>query len=107
MAPSVLLGLAIALEVAATIAMRSSDGFTRLGPSLIVVVGYGLAFYLLAIVLRTIPVSVTYAVWSAVGTAAIAIIGMSLLGEPASALKIGSLVLIVVGVIGLNVGGAH
>ncbi|MEA2246832.1 MAG: small multidrug resistance pump [Solirubrobacteraceae bacterium] len=103
----VLLSLAIAVEVAATIALRASEGFTRVVPSLIVVLGYGLAFYLLAIILRSIPVSVAYAVWSGVGTAAVAIIGMTLLGEPAGALKVASLALIVVGVIGLNLGGAH
>jgi small multidrug resistance pump len=104
----VLLGLAIAVEVAATVALRSSDGFTRPVPSLIVVIGYGFAFYLLALVLRSIPVSVTYAVWSGVGTAAVAVIGMTVLGEPATAMRIASLVLIVVGVVGLNLaGGAH
>ena len=103
-----LLGLAIAVEVAATVALRSSDGFTRPVPSLIVVIGYGFAFYLLALVLRSIPVSVTYAVWSGVGTAAVAVIGMTVLGEPATAMRIASLVLIVVGVVGLNLaGGAH
>ena len=100
-----LLALAIAVEVAATVALRSSDGFTRLVPSLIVVSGYAVAFYLLALVLRSMPVSVTYAVWSAVGTAAIAVIGMTALGEPATALKIASLVVIVAGVVGLNAAG--
>jgi small multidrug resistance pump len=102
-----MLVLAIVAEVAATIALRESDGFTRLWPSVIAIVGYGVAFYLVALVLRTIPVSVTYAIWSAVGTAIVAIIGMVALGEPAGALKVASLVLIVVGVIGLNVAGAH
>jgi small multidrug resistance pump len=102
-----MLVLAIVAEVAATIALRESDGFTRLWPSVIAIVGYGVAFYLVALVLRTIPVSVTYAIWSAVGTAIVAIVGMVALGEPAGALKVASLVLIVVGVIGLNVAGAH
>jgi small multidrug resistance pump len=82
--------------------LRSSDGFSRLVPSLLVVVGYVLAFYLLALVLRSIPVSVAYAVWSGIGTAAVAVIGMTVLGEAAGALKIASLVLITVGVVGLN-----
>ncbi|MEA2284376.1 MAG: small multidrug resistance pump [Solirubrobacteraceae bacterium] len=107
MPPWLMLVLAIVAEVAATIALRESDGFTRLWPSVIAIVGYGVAFYLVALVLRTIPVSVTYAIWSAVGTAIVAIIGMVALGEPAGALKVASLVLIVVGVIGLNVAGAH
>jgi small multidrug resistance pump len=102
-----MLVLAIVAEVAATIALRESDGFTRLWPSVIAIAGYGVAFYLVALVLRTIPVSVTYAIWSAVGTAIVAIVGMVALGEPAGALKVASLVLIVIGVIGLNVAGAH
>ena len=107
MPPWLMLVLAIVAEVAATIALRESDGFTRLWPSVIAIVGYGVAFYLVALVLRTIPVSVTYAIWSAVGTAIVAIVGMVALGEPAGALKVASLVLIVIGVIGLNVAGAH
>ncbi|MEA2316678.1 MAG: small multidrug resistance pump [Solirubrobacteraceae bacterium] len=107
MPPWLMLVLAIVAEVAATIALRESDGFTRLWPSVIAIAGYGVAFYLVALVLRTIPVSVTYAIWSAVGTAIVAIVGMVALGEPAGALKVASLVLIVVGVIGLNVAGAH
>ena len=103
--PALLLALAIAVEVVATVALRSSDGFSRLVPSLLVVAGYVLAFYLLALVLRSIPVSVAYAVWSGIGTAAVAVIGMTVLSEPAGALKIASLVLIVVGVVGLNVAG--
>jgi len=63
MAASLLLTLAIALEVAATLALRVSDGFTKLAPSIVVVVGYGTAFFLLGLVLRSIPVSVAYAVW--------------------------------------------
>lgn len=102
----VLLTLAIAVEVAATLALRASDGFTRIGPSIAVVAGYATAFFLLGPVLRTIPVSVAYAVWSAVGTGTIALIGMALLDEPAGAIRIVSLVLIMVGVVGLNLAGS-
>jgi small multidrug resistance pump len=105
MPPVLLLALAIAVEVAATVALRSSDGFSRPVPSVMVVLGYALAFYLLALVLRSIPVSVAYAVWSGIGTAAVAVIGMTVLGEPAGALKLASLVAIVVGVVGLNLAG--
>jgi small multidrug resistance pump len=107
MPPAVLLVLAILVEVAGTIALRATDGFTRLVPSVLAVVSYASAFYLVAQVLKTMPVSVTYAVWSAVGTAAVALIGMTMLDEPATALKIASLVLIVIGVVGLNVEGTH
>jgi small multidrug resistance pump len=102
-----LLGFAILAEVAGTLALRASDGFSRPLPSAIVVVGYGAAFWLMALVLREISVSVTYAVWSGVGTALIATIGMTALGEPVSALKVLSLAAIVAGVVGLNAGGAH
>ncbi|MEA2288513.1 MAG: small multidrug resistance pump [Solirubrobacteraceae bacterium] len=102
-----ILVLAILLEVAGTIALRATDGFTRLIPSLIMFVSYAGAFYLVAQVLKTMPVSVTYAVWSAVGTAAVAAIGMTVLDEPATVIKIASLVLIVVGVVGLNLEGTH
>jgi small multidrug resistance pump len=107
MPPGALLAIAIAIEVGATISLRYSDGFTKPLPSAIVVAGYGLSFYLLALVLRDISVSTAYAVWSGAGTAAVAIIGIALLGEPATALKVGSILLIVVGVIALNLSGAH
>jgi small multidrug resistance pump len=103
----VLLALAIAVEVAATISLRASDGFTKLLPSVIVVMGYATSFYLLSLILRDLSVGTTYAIWAGAGTAAIAVIGIVVLGEPASALKIVSIVLIVAGVIGLNVAGAH
>jgi small multidrug resistance pump len=103
----VLLALAIAVEVAATISLRASDGFTRLLPSTIVVIGYATSFYLLSLILRDLSVGTTYAIWAGAGTAAIAVIGIVVLGEPATALKIVSIVLIVAGVIGLNLAGAH
>jgi small multidrug resistance pump len=102
-----LLALAIAIEVGATISLRYSDGFTKPLPSAIVVVGYVLSFYLLALVLRDISVSTAYAVWAGAGTAAVALIGMAILGEPATAVKIGAILLIVVGVIALNLAGAE
>ena len=107
MPAGVLLALAITIEVGATISLRYSDGFTRPLPSAIVVVGYVLSFYLLALVLRDISVSTAYAVWAGAGTAAVALIGMAILGEPATAIKLASIALIVIGVIGLNLTGAH
>lgn len=62
-----LLGIAIIAEVIATSALKASSGFTRLGPSLVVIVGYACAFYFLALVMRTIPVGIAYAIWSGVG----------------------------------------
>jgi small multidrug resistance pump len=101
------LAFAISSEVIATVALKASDGFSRPVPATIVVVGYGLSFWMLALVLKHLSVGTTYAVWSAVGTAAIAIIGMLAYGETANALKLASLGLIVLGVIGLNAAGTH
>ena len=98
---------AIAAEVIGTVALKASDGFSRPLPSALVVVGYLLSFWLLALVLKNLSVGTTYAIWSAAGTAAVAMIGIALYGEAASALKIASLGLIVLGVVGLNAAGAH
>jgi small multidrug resistance pump len=102
-----MLAAAIALEVVATVALKASDGFSRPVPSAIVVAGYLLSFWLLALVLKQLSVGTTYAIWSAVGTAAVALIGIAMYGETASMLKLASLGLIVLGVIGLNAAGAH
>ena len=104
---AILLSLAIVTEVAGTVALRYSDGFTKLAPSAAVVVGYGLSFWLLALVLRELSIGTTYAVWSAVGTALIAAFGVFALGEPAGAWKLASLGLIIIGVVGLNLAGSH
>lgn len=69
------LSLAIAAEVIGTSALKASDEFTKLWPSLIVVLGYGVAFYLLSLVLKTVPIGVAYAVWSGAGIVLIAVIG--------------------------------
>jgi len=98
----VLLILAIASEVVGTIALRFSDGFTRPLPVVTVVIGYGLAFYLLSLTLRELSLSITYAVWSGVGTATVAAIGMAALGESVNVVKLVSIGLIIVGVVGLN-----
>jgi len=104
---ALLLSAAIAAEVIATVSLKASDGFSRPIPSAITVVGYLISFWLLALVLKELSVGTTYAIWSAVGTAAVALIGIAAYGESASLLKIASLGLIVLGVIGLNAAGAH
>ncbi|MGW1723902.1 DMT family transporter [Streptomyces sp. NPDC002306] len=98
---------AIAAEVAATTAMKYSDGFSRLWPSLLTALGYVVAFALLARTLRTVPVGTAYAIWSGAGTATIAVIGLALFGEALTLAKAAGLVLIVGGVLVLNLGGAH
>ncbi|BFP56063.1 DMT family transporter [Streptomyces fimicarius] len=102
-----LLAAAIAAEVAGTTAMKYSEGFTRLWPSLGTVVGYLIAFTLLAQTLKTLSVGTAYAIWAGVGTAAVALIGILFLGESGNLVKIAGIALIVAGVVVLNLGGAH
>jgi len=104
---ALLLLVAIAIEVAATALLPRTAGFTDLGWSVAVLVGYATSIWLLAVVVRTISVSTAYAVWSGLGTAIVAVIGYLWLGEQMSLLKAASLAMIVVGVIGLNLAGAH
>lgn len=99
--------LAIAFEVSGTTCMKLSQGFTRLGPTIGMVIFYSLSFSMLTLVLKKMEVSVAYAVWSGLGTSLIAIIGIVWFREPATILKLFSLGLIVAGVVGLNLGGSH
>ena len=69
------LAIAIVAEVIGTSALKASDGFTKLYPSLIVIVGYGVSFYCLSLTLRTIPIGIAYAIWSGVGIVLISLIG--------------------------------
>jgi small multidrug resistance pump len=103
----VLLAFAIVSEVAGTTALKFSNGFTRLWPTVGVAVGYGLSFYLLALTLRSVPVGTAYAIWSAAGTALIATIGILFLGESANVVRIGGIALVIVGVVILNLADAH
>ncbi|MEW1611972.1 MULTISPECIES: multidrug efflux SMR transporter [unclassified Streptomyces] len=102
-----LLAAAIAAEVAGTTAMKYSEGFTRLWPSIGTAVGYLIAFTLLAQTLKTLSVGTAYAIWAGVGTAAVALIGILFLGESGSLVKLAGVALIVAGVVVLNLGGAH
>lgn len=97
-----LLAGAIAAEVVGTSALKASDGFTRLWPSALVVLGYALAFYLLALTLRSIPVGVAYAIWSGLGTVLIALIGWWLFGQRLDAFALAGIGLIVAGVLLMN-----
>ena len=103
----VLLMTAIGMEVAATALLPRARGFTDPGWSMLVVAGYAASIWLLAVVVRTLPVSVAYAVWAGVGTAVVAAVGYLFLGESMSWLRASSLALIVVGVVGLNLAGTH
>ena len=104
--PWVLLGAAIGTEVAGTLALRASDGFTKLAPSVIVVVGYVASFILLALVLKTLPVGIVYAIWSAIGVALVAVLGKVLFDDPVPPLAVVGIVLIVGGVILVSASGA-
>lgn len=94
--------VAIALEVCGTTAMKLSQGFTKALPSLLLFVFYGLAFTLLTLALKKIEISVAYAMWSGLGTALIAIVGIYWFQESMTLVKFLSLVAIVAGVVGLN-----
>lgn len=104
------LGLAILAEVVATSALKATDGFTRLGPSVVVVIGYGLSFYFLSLVLQVIPIGITYAIWSGLGLALISLIGWVWYGQSLSPLALVGIGLILAGTVVLNLSsgpGSH
>ncbi len=104
----VFLAGAIASEVVATLSLRASEGFSRLGFAAVVVVGYVVAFVLLSLTLtRGVPLGVAYGIWAAVGVAALAVLSIPLFGEGLSAIQVGGLVLVVLGVVALEAGGSH
>ncbi|MEV6138745.1 multidrug efflux SMR transporter [Nocardia sp. NPDC051990] len=103
-----LLALAIVSEITATVSLKISDGFTKVVPSIIVVIGYGATFFFLSRALkRGMPIGVAYGIWSAVGVAAIAVIGALFLDERLSLIQVGGIGLVIVGVLALELGGAH
>jgi len=97
------LSVAIVSEVIATSALKQSEGFTKLAPSILVLAGYGLAFYFLSLTLRTIPVGIAYAVWAGAGIALISLIGWILFNQKLDLPAFIGIGLIVSGVIVLNV----
>ncbi|MBL8498352.1 QacE family quaternary ammonium compound efflux SMR transporter [Nitrosomonas sp. JL21] len=97
-----ILAAAIVSEVIATSYLKTTEGFTRLWPSVIVVAGYVLAFYFLSLTLRTIPVGIAYAIWSGVGVVLIALSGWLFLGQTLDIAAVIGLVLIVLGVAVIN-----
>jgi small multidrug resistance pump len=100
--PYLYLAGAILGEVIATSALKASEGFTELLPSLLVVAGYALAFYLLSMVLKTIPVGVAYAIWSGAGIALITVVGWVVYGQKIDVAGVGGMALIMAGVIVLQ-----
>jgi small multidrug resistance pump len=97
-----LLMVAIVAEVIATSALKFTEGFTRLWPSLIVIVFYETAFVLLSLCLRAIPVGIVYAVWSGVGMVLIALVAWLILGQSLDAPALAGIALIVGGVVVIN-----
>lgn len=98
---------AIGIEVSATAALPRTDGFRSIGWTAAVLAGYALSIWMLTWVVREIPVSFAYAIWSGLGTAGIAVVGSVFLDEPLDLVKAGAIALIVAGVVILNAQGAH
>jgi quaternary ammonium compound-resistance protein SugE len=94
--------LAGLLEIVWAVGLKYTDGFTRLWPSVITVAAMIASVYFLAIAVRTIPIGTGYAVWTGIGAVGVAILGMILFGEPRTMLRIGSILLIVAGIVGLK-----
>lgn len=93
------LGIAIVTEVVGTVALKPSHGFTRLWPSVMVTVGYGLSFYFMSLALRTLSVGLIYAIWAGAGVALISVIAWVVFGEQLDMPAIVGIALIIAGVI--------
>jgi len=96
------LAIAILAEVIATSALKASDEFSRIGPSLLVIIGYGVSFYCLSLALKSIPLGVAYAIWAGAGVALIAIVGALVYKQTPDLPAIIGMCLIVAGVIVIN-----
>ncbi|GAA1563163.1 hypothetical protein GCM10009678_52830 [Actinomadura kijaniata] len=103
--PYVLLALAIASEVTATLSLRASEGFTKPVPSVVVAVGYLVSFFLMAKALTALNVGPVYAIWSALGTVGAFVGGALLFDEPVRPLGVAGAALVVVGVVVMSLGG--
>jgi quaternary ammonium compound-resistance protein SugE len=94
-------------EVVWAVSLKYTNGFTRLGPSLVTVAGMAVSFWLLSQALRSFPVGTAYAVWTGIGAAGTALVGMWLLGEPRDLGRLVSLGCIVLGIVGLRLSSGH
>jgi small multidrug resistance pump len=99
----VFLAISIVSEVIATSALKASDGFTKLAPSITVVIGYAVAFHFLALTLKTIPIGVAYAIWAGAGVSLVAVVGWVVFGQKLDAPAIIGMAMIIGGVIVLQV----
>jgi multidrug transporter EmrE-like cation transporter len=102
MSPWVYLGVAIVAEVIATSALKESNGFSRLVPSIVVVIGYVVAFYSLGMALRFIPVGIAYAIWAGLGIVLVAGIGWIVFGQKLDAWAVVGMGLVVAGIAVMN-----
>jgi small multidrug resistance pump len=100
--PYALLAIAIVAEVIATSALRASEGFTRLVPALVVLLGYGISFYCLSLTLKSLPVGIVYAIWSGVGIVLITLVAIVMYRQMPDLPAVAGLGLIVAGVVVLN-----
>ena len=101
----VVLVVAGVFEIVWALGLKYSDGFSKLGPSVVVVVAAAVSFWLLALAMRSLPAGTAYAVWTGIGAAGTALLGITLLGESASLVRLGCIALIVLGVLGLKFAG--
>jgi multidrug transporter EmrE-like cation transporter len=102
MKTAIIFFFAVLSEVTATTALKFSEGFTRLVPSIVVVVGYGLSFYLLSLSLKVIPIGVAYALWSGIGIVLTVLAGLILWREPLDWARITGIILIIGGILIIN-----
>ena len=98
----IFLGLAGILEMVWALALKYSDGFSRLWPSVITILALVGSFWLLALAMRQLPVGTAYAVWTGIGATGAVIFGMLFLGEPATLLRVVSLIAVIGGIVGLK-----
>ena len=94
--------IAITGEVFGTTFLKASDGFTRLGPTVLVVIGYAIAFFFLSLTLKTIPTGIAYAIWSGVGTVMITLVGWVFMGQRLDLPALVGIGLIITGVVVMN-----
>lgn len=90
------------LEIVWATALKYTDGFTRLGPSVLGIVAAAASFFLLALALKTLPIGTGYAIWVGIGVVGTAAVGVVALGEPVTAARLGFLALILIGIVGLK-----
>jgi quaternary ammonium compound-resistance protein SugE len=105
--PWLILFLASLFEISWAIGLKYSHGFTRPLPSVVTVVGLVMSVVLLALAARTLPIGTAYAVWTGIGAAGTAVLGLWLFGEPATPARLACIALIILGVIGLKIAGGE